>query len=475
MINAPTRATTAEVTAIDTQARGPLLLLVGSGLGWLVASGIFALITSIQLHSPGFMADCSWLTHGRAEALRETAFIYGWAANAGLALGLWVLGRLGGSPLRALNWAVVGTVFWNLGVIGGLIGIATGDMTSFAHFQLPRYVQPAMLLAYGAIAVPGVLAWSGRRTDGTYASQWYAVAALFLFPWLFSAAQVVLLWAPVRGTLQAIAAGWYAQSLWACWLAPMALAGAYYVVPKVAGRVLPSYDFAPLGFWTLIFVGTWTGGRHLVGGPVPAWIATIAVVACAMLLFHYMVVTLNLRGACGTSGTAIRFIRFGLVAYVLTGALDALTSFRSVAVDTQFTFLASALEQLGLSGGVSMMLFGGIYFMVPRLTGRTWASSALADGHRWFVMTGVVVLIGALAVAGWTQADALLDAKVALSDIFGHVRLPLLVASGAQLLVLGANLLFLVHFCQSACACCLTAAPAENPFRQPSTLEAPAS
>ena len=122
-----------------------------------------------------------------------------------------------------------------------------------------------------------------------------------------------------------------------------------------------------------------------------------------------------------------------------------------------------------------MMFFGGIYFMVPRLTGRAWASSALADGHRWFVMAGVVVLIGALAVAGWTQADGLLNAKVTAGDIFGRVRLPLLVASGAQLLVLGANLVFLVHFCQSACACGVAAAPAENPFRQPAALEATAS
>src|SRR5213596_605648 len=102
MTNVPTNAASAEVTAIDTQARGPLLLLLGSGLLWLVLSGILALITSIQLHTPGFMADCPWLTFGRAQALRETAFIYGWAANVGLGIGLWVLGRLGGYPLRAL-------------------------------------------------------------------------------------------------------------------------------------------------------------------------------------------------------------------------------------------------------------------------------------------------------------------------------------------------------------------------------------
>ena len=61
-------------------------------------------------------------------------------------------------------------------------------------------------------------------------------------------AQAVLLWWPVRGTVQAIAAGWYAQGVWTLWLAPLALAGAYYIVPKIAGRVLPTYESAPLGF-----------------------------------------------------------------------------------------------------------------------------------------------------------------------------------------------------------------------------------
>jgi len=133
-------STTAEVTAADTAGRWPLLLLLASGLVWLVLSGVLALIASIQLHSPGFLADCESLTHGRVTSLAETTFIYGWAANTGLGVALWVLGRLGGAPLRALNWAVVGTLFWNTGIALGLVGIATGDATSFALLEIPRYV-----------------------------------------------------------------------------------------------------------------------------------------------------------------------------------------------------------------------------------------------------------------------------------------------------------------------------------------------
>ena len=472
MTNPSTNAGSAEVTVVDTHARTPLLLLIGSGILWLVVSGVFAVIASIQLHSPAFLSDCAWFTHGRMQALRETSFVYGWAANAGLAIALWVLGRLGGYPLRGLNWTVVGTLFWNVGVTVGLIGIAAGDMTSFQFLEMPRYVQPLMLFAYASIAISGVLAWTGRRTDGTYASQWYAVAALFLFPWLFSAAQATLLWNPLRGTLQAVVAGWYAQGVWSLWLAPLALAGAYYIVPKVSGRALPSYDFAPLGFWVLIFVGSWTGGRQLVGGPVPAWIPTIAVVACSLLAFHYLILFLNLRVAIGTGGTAVGFIKFGLLAYLIGGVLDAIFSFRGIAVETQFTFVPVAVEQLALYGGISMMFFGAIYYLLPRLTGAPWASGALVVGHRVAVTAGVLLLVVTLAVAGNTQGSELLNATTSFEHIFEGVRLSLLVSTGAQVLLLAANLMLLVNFLRSACACRTSAAPAASPFRQPSALEA---
>lgn len=465
-----------EVTATDTTARGPLLLLLGSALLWLVISGVLALVTSIQLVHPTFLAECPVFSYGRAQALQESAFIYGWAANAGLAIGLWVLGRLGGEPLRALNWVVVGTLFWNTALAVGLVGIATGGATSIAFLQLPGYVQPAMLFAYAAIGVTGVLAWLGRRNPCTFASQWYAVAALFLFPWIFSAAQVMLIWSPVRGTLQAVAGGWFAQSAWTLWLAPLGLAGAYYVVAKIKGRVLSSYDFAPHAFWCLLVLGAFTGGRHLVGGPVPAWIPSVAIVSCSLLLFNYFVVFLNLRGAFGAGGTALKLIAFGLAAYVFGGLVDAITAFRSVALITQFTHFDTAQQQLALYGGFSMMIFGAIYYAVPRLTGRAWASAGLTSGHRIAVSLGVVLLVVSLGMAGWIQGHDLNDAKVSFTDIATHTRPWLLAAVAAQGLLLGANLLLLVNFAMSACLSCCSAAPTDPTlFRQPSTMEVSAS
>src|SRR5271157_5138845 len=148
----------AERTATDSSSRAPLLVLLLSGLLWLVASGLLGLVASIQIHSPQFLCDCPCLTYGRMVELAQTAFVYGWLANAGLAM-----------------------AFWNLGVAAALVGVATGDATGFALLGLPGYVHMILLFSYSAIAVTGILAWSGRLRGVSYASQWYATAALFMF------------------------------------------------------------------------------------------------------------------------------------------------------------------------------------------------------------------------------------------------------------------------------------------------------
>jgi len=463
----------AEVSEIDASARWPLSLLLASALLWLLVSGALALANLAQTLSPGLLAECAALSYGRMHALQESALVYGWIANAGFAVALWILGRLGGSPLRSLNWVVVGTLFWNFAVTLGLIGIMFGQGTSIPFLHLPRYVQPLLLVAFAAIATPGVLAWIGRSRPTTFAAQWYAVAALFLFPWLFSAAQVMLLWAPVRGVLQAVAAGWFAQGAWTLWIAPLSLAAAYYLVPKITGRVIPSYDFSALSFWTLLVVGGWTGGRHLVGGPVPVWVPSMAIVSCVLLTFHYIVTALNLRGAFGQCSTALKFVAFGLAAYVIGGFTDAITATRSIAQVTQFTWFSQAQTQLALTGAFSMIVFGAIYFLVPRLANRPWPSTPLIRAHYAAAVLGTLGLVLSLAVAGIVEGRELGDAAIPFADIAAHTRVWLEIAAASQALLLVGNAVLAFHFARLLAA--RPVVTATSLFRPPPTMEASVS
>jgi cytochrome c oxidase cbb3-type subunit 1 len=461
-----------EVTPTDASSRGPLLLLLLSGLLWLVVSGALGLVASIQLQAPQFLSDCPFATYGRLQEAAETAFLYGWLANAGLALALWVLGRLAAEPLRAQRWTVGGTVFWNLGVTGALVGVLSGDATGFPLLGLPGYVQGLLFFSYGAIAVSGLLAWSGRLRQVAYASQWYAAAALFLFPWMLTLAHVMLFSAPVRGVVQAVVAGWYAQSVLNLWMAPLSLAVAYYVIPKVTGRLLPSYEFASLGFWCLMFVGGLTAGLHLEGGPVPAWVGSVAVVAFALLLFHVFVVFLNLRGSFSGSGVALKFIAFGLAMYVIGALIHAGTAFHSIAVRTAFTHFDTAQDQLALWGSVSTIFFGGIYYAVPRITGKAWLSGALVRGHLFLSLAGILLLFGSLTVAGVIQSQDLSDPKVPFAEITRHTHPWLLAASIAKAVFLLGSVLLTLNFIGTACRIMKLSQPAT--FTPPAAMETPA-
>ena len=155
-----------------------------------------------------------------------------------------------------------------------------------------------------------------------------------------------------------------------------------------------------------------------------------------------------------------------------------MTSFRGAALVTQFTAFATAQQQLALYGGISMLLFGSIYFAVPRLTGQAWASGGLVRGHLLLMRVGVLMLLVALAVAGWTQGHDLNQAKVSFAEIAAHTRPWLLTATFAQIVLLLGNLLLLVNFARSACAACCngaSSAAVPSPFRQPSAMEAHAS
>ena len=452
--------TKGDASPAESASRWPLLLLLSCGLCWLVVEGAVSLIASIQVQNPAFMAAWPVFTYGRMAEATETTFVYGWLANTGLALTLWVLGRLAGEPLRGRNWAIGGAIFWNLAVAGALAGVALGGATGFELLGLPGYVQSILFFSYAAIAVPGLVAWSGRLRGTSFASHWYSAAALFLFPWVLSTAHVMLFYAPGRGVLQPIVAAWYAQSAWSLWLAPMALSVAYYVVPKVTRRVLPSYRFAPLGFWCLILVGGLTGGRHLLGGPVPVWISSVAVVSCTFLLFHVFVVLLNLRGSYAVPGIAAKFIAFGLACYAVGALSDALTSFRGIALHTQFTYLGEAQKLLALCGAASGLLFGGFYFAVPRITGRGWSSGNLVRAHLFLFVAGILLLVGSLCTAAAVQSRGLLDASVPFATITRKTHLPLVCAAAAQALIFLGSIAFLVNFLRTTCWIPRVSAPA---------------
>ena len=69
---------------------------------------------------------------------------------------------------------------------------------------------------------------------------------------------------------------------------------------------------------------------------------------------------------------ALRFVVIGAMVYTAYCFGGSIISTRSIAQITQFTFVTVVHTQLGLFGFYSMILFGALYYIVPRLLQRQW-------------------------------------------------------------------------------------------------------
>ncbi|MCX6997031.1 MAG: cbb3-type cytochrome c oxidase subunit I, partial [Kiritimatiellaeota bacterium] len=284
------RALLAEV---DASCRWPVMLLFGCSLAWLLIGTVFALLASWKMHSPDFFGGISWLTFGRVRPAHLNAMVYGFASQAGIAVTLWLMCRLCGTPLICGWLAGLAGVFWNLAVAVGIIGILAGHSTGMEWLEFPAYTTPILFAAFALIALWGIITFRYRREPHLYISQFYLLGALFWFPWLYSMTQVLLVMEPVRGVVQAAVNWWFAHNVLGLWLTPIGLAGVYYFIPKVIGRPVHSYYLSLLGFWSLALFYNWNGMHHLVGGPLPAWLVTVSIVASVMMLIPVVTVGLN--------------------------------------------------------------------------------------------------------------------------------------------------------------------------------------
>lgn len=460
-----------EQMEIDASAKWPVLVFFGSAVLWLILGGALELAAAIQLHTPTFLATCAWFTHGRLAPAAQNALVYGWGFNAAFAVGLWLMARLSATTLRHGGWLFVAAKFWNIGVTLGVAGILAGYSTSFELLEMPRFVTFLLLAAYALVGVWAVTTFSIRNTENVFASQWYLFGAAFWFPWLYAVAQLMLFRAPVRGVLQPVVNAWYVHGLYGLWFVPVALAAAYYLLPKILGKSISNYYLAPLAFWWFAISTAFAGGSRLIGAPVPVWIPALGTVANFMLVIPVVLIGLNLFGTLSgryaslSGSVTLRFVLMSMLAFVLGAVFNFALSFRGIAEVAQFTLLSGLRDWLMFYACFSTAMFGATYFILPRLTGHEWRSPALVKIHLGATVLGVVLLTVGLAWGGWQQGNLLNDAKLSFTDVSKAMTFWFTYRTGGLALLLLGHAAFLVNFAFIACPFNLSgAAPAQiNP------------
>lgn len=409
--------------AIDASCRRAVLVWYASSVFWLLVGSIFALLASFKMHIPDWLGDTEWLTFGRVRPAHLNAIAYGWSTMAGIASAIWMMARLSRVELKYGGLLVLAGVVWNIGVTVGMVGLLIGYSTSIEWLEFPRPAPIILAVALLIVAACIFVNFTRRREKHVYVSQWYVLGAMFWMPMLYVTAQWLCIELPAKGVVQSAVNWWFAHNVLGLWITPIGLGTAYYLIPKVIGRPVHSYYLSVIGFWSLALFYSWAGMHHLVGGPMPAWMISASIVGSMMMLVPVGAVAVNhhftMRGHFGElkHSPTLRFVVFGSMCYTVVSVQGSFESLRQVSEVAHFTHYTVAHAHLGLYGFFSMVMFGAGYYMIPRMTGREWASTWLIRLHFWSCALGILAYFASLTYGGWIQGLMLINPDVKFIEI----------------------------------------------------------
>ncbi|HLU01597.1 MAG TPA: cbb3-type cytochrome c oxidase subunit I [Advenella sp.] len=446
-----TKTSQAELAAREAADRSsalPAFVLIGCSVVWLIVASFAGLLASLKLHWPDLLTEHAWLSFGRLRTMHLNGVAYGWAPLGLLGLAIWMLPRLLRTQLLGGRLVIFGALLWNAALIAGMGGLAIGINAGMEWLEIPWQIGVLFAIGGMLVGLPMALMLTRRKVHHLYVSVWYMGAALFWFPTLYIVAKVP---GVHFGVEQATMNWWFGHNVLGLFYTPLSLAAVYYFLPKVIGRPVRSYNLSLLGFWTLAFFYGQVGAHHLIGGPIPEWLITLSIVQSVMMIIPVLAFSINqhmtLKGHFSAlrHSPVLRFIVFGAVMYTLASVQGSFQALRTVNATTHFTHFTVAHAHIGMYGFVSMVVFGGVYFVMPRILNTAWPKPSLIAWHFWLVVAGFAVYMITLSIGGVLQGLALLNpAREFMESV--AVTIPWLQGRsiGGALMTLG-HLVFALH------------------------------
>lgn len=349
----------------------------------------------------------SWLSFGRLRPVHTNVVFWGFLSQAMIALALYVVPRTSQRELYSYNlgWAS----FWliNISVFFGVISLMAGINNGAQEYR--EIIWPIfMLFALGLILVAYNLykTIAERNVKEIYISNWYILAAC-----LWTITLVLTAYLPgyqQDGISQTVVQGYYMHQGVGQWFTPMVLGLTYYFLPKLLNRPIYSYSLGVLAFWTQMVFYTMIGAHHFVFSPIPWWIQTLAIVFSVGMFVPVTAGTgnflLTMRGKWRSIGRSysLPFILAGVIFYAVVSYQGTLEAFRSLNKVWHFTNYTIAHSHMSMYGFVAFLVWGGVYGLIPRMTGKEPPQFAVG-AHFWLALVGVLVYSIPLMIGGTLQ------------------------------------------------------------------------
>ncbi|MFW2331620.1 MAG: cytochrome-c oxidase, cbb3-type subunit I [Nitrospinota bacterium] len=382
---------------------------------YLVVGSLVGVILAAQMAWPMFNFDIPYITFGRLRPLHTNAVIFAFAGSALFATGYYIVQRTCQVKLWSDGLAWFTLIGWNLIIVSAVVTLPLGITTGKEYAELEWPIDIAIAVVWLAFFLNYVMTVHKRTVSHIYVSNWFFLAMLVTITVLHVGNSMEIpvsltkSYSVYAGVQDAMVQWWYGHNAVGFFLTSGFLGIMYYFIPKQAGRPIYSYRLSVLHYWTLIFGYIWVGAHHLQYTAVPDWTQSLgAAISVALIIPSWGGAVngmLTLSGAWYKLRTdyVLRFLIISLAFYAMSTFEGPMMSIKTVNALAHYTDWIIGHVHSGALGWVSMVSFGAIYHLVPRLYNTKIYSDKLVNYHFWTATIGMVIYISSMWVSGIMQ------------------------------------------------------------------------
>jgi cytochrome c oxidase cbb3-type subunit 1 len=381
---------------------------------WGIVGMLVGVIIAAQLVWPDL--NLGFLHFGRLRPLHTNAVIFAFGGCALFATSYYVVQRTCHTRLFSDGLAAFTFWGWQLVIVLAAVTLPLGMTSGKEYAELEWPIDILITLVWVAYAVVFFGTIAKRKVSHIYVANWFYggfILAVALLHVVNSAEIPVTLtksYSAYAGVQDAMVQWWYGHNAVGFFLTAGFLGMMYYFVPKQAERPVYSYRLSVVHFWALIFTYMWAGPHHLHYTALPDWTQSVGMLFSLILLAPSWGGMIN--GVMTLSGAwhklrddpILKFLITSLSFYGMSTFEGPMMAIKTVNALSHYTDWTVGHVHSGALGWVAMISIGSIYYLLPRLFGKSEMFSVrLITVHFWVATIGVVLYIASMWISGVMQ------------------------------------------------------------------------
>ena len=383
---------------------------------WGIVGMLVGVLIAAQLAWPDLLPPISWLSYGRLRPLHTNAVIFAFGGCGLFATSYYVVQRT--CQTRLFSGPLAWFTFWGwqLIIVAGVVTLPLGYTSGKEYAELEWPIDLAIAVVWISYAIVFFGTIAKRQVSHIFVANWFFGAFILTVALLHVVNSAEVPWGPLKsysayaGAQDAMVQWWYGHNAVGFFLTAGFLGIMYYFVPKAAERPVYSYRLSVVHFWALIFTYMWAGPHHLHYTALPDWTQSLGMIFSLVLLAPSWGGMIN--GMMTLSGAwhklrddpILKFLIVSLSFYGMSTFEGPMMSIKTVNSLSHYTDWTIGHVHSGALGWVGLITIGALYFLIPRLYGRTQMHSMqLVTVHFWIATIGIVLYISAMWIAGVMQ------------------------------------------------------------------------